>query len=96
MRVKHCRMKDMLAIFLGQCRDCQFLHIDVGFHHGGKLRRHRADVGSLNAVGVDHAGQFDDAVIGKIADRAIVGDIAINAGRAVGHHGVHDDRRIFV
>ena len=62
VRVHHRGVIKMLAIFVHQRGDGQFLHIDVGADQRGKLRRQFADECRLDARGVDQARHFRRAV----------------------------------
>ncbi len=60
-------MVDMLPL-AGQRRlHRQRLHIDIGLHQGGQLRRQRADLRRLDAVLVHETGHFHAAVRGRLS-----------------------------
>jgi hypothetical protein len=87
VRIEHGRLVDVLAV-AGQGRlDGQFLDVDVGLHQGGQLGRQDANLRRLDAVAVDHAGDFDDAGAGQIGDQSAIGDVAVDDPRLAGFGG---------
>ena len=66
--VEHGGMVDMLALTGQRGLDRQRLHIHVGLHQRGQLRRQHADLGRLEAVLVDQAGYFDTAALRQVVE----------------------------
>ena len=68
--------------------DGQLLHGDIALVHRGQLRRQIAHVQRVQAAGIDVDGHLHAAAGRKVGDVAVVADVAVEAERPVGLHGL--------
>ena len=95
VRIKHCRVVNMLA--LARCRRFyrKELDVDIGHIHSGTLYGESAHSRRVNSVAVNKAGNFNAGVVGKILNKTVVYNIRTDFVRLVGHYSLNYARCIF-
>ena len=83
-------MVDMVALASECSFNGQRLHIDVCLHQSSQVWRESADMGRLDSIPINKAGDLDSAPFGKIADDAGIGHIAVDDARCIRLHTVDD------
>ena len=72
MRIQHCGLVNLAAVFDDGSFDGKQLRIDVGAVHCSQLFRQTADFHRMNAAGINIAGNFHARLRGQIFDVSVV------------------------
>ena len=68
VRVEHGGVVNMIPLARHRRLDHHRLHVNIGLHQRGQVRRQRPDLNRLDAVFIDRAGYFNAAAGWQVID----------------------------
>ena len=95
MRIQHSCLVDLFFVFCGSCLNGKELYIDIGHVHCRNLYGQASHFAGIDAVGVDHAGNFHTGVCRKVLDETVVDHIAADLIGVACDNSLHDVGSIF-